>query len=101
MVRVKARGARARGWRREPEVSLESESSRESGRLGGRGGGRWLVGGAVAEHREDDVAAAARPFHHQRHLSVRQSRSTGAARPVSADEESYPLRRRRAGAPQG
>src|SRR5699024_176243 len=40
-------------------VSLCSESSRESGRLGGRGGGRWLVVGAVAEHREDDVAAAA------------------------------------------
>src|SRR5699024_4791309 len=40
-------------------VSLCSESSREIGRLGGRGGGRWLVVGAVAEHREDDVAAAA------------------------------------------
>src|SRR5699024_1560191 len=39
--------------------SLCSESSRESGWLGGRGGGRWLVVGAVAEHREDDVAAAA------------------------------------------
>src|SRR5699024_9679460 len=39
-------------------VSLCSESSRENGRLGGRGGGRWLVVGAVAEHREDDVGSA-------------------------------------------
>lgn len=27
-------------------------------RRGGRGGGRWLVAVAVAEHRENDVAAA-------------------------------------------
>lgn len=37
-------------------MSLCLESSRESGWFGGRGGG-WLVVGAVAEHREDDVAA--------------------------------------------
>lgn len=40
-------------------VSLCSESSCECGWLGCRGGGCWLVVGAVLEHREDDVAAAA------------------------------------------
>src|SRR5690625_6573708 len=40
-------------------VSLCFESSREGGLREGRGGGRGLVVGAVAKHREDDVAAAA------------------------------------------
>src|SRR5699024_6511376 len=45
-------------------VSLGSVSSRENCRLGGRGGGQWLVAGGAAEHREDDVGSATRQADH-------------------------------------